>query len=91
MSRGYSTTHHTPRRHSSVTPYVLVVGGLVLFCLAVLAPVSDISAGLTLSSLTTSGTVPALDGRILVVSGGLLLVSAVSTLFGLVLLFIRLT
>ncbi|KAB1187614.1 MULTISPECIES: hypothetical protein [Haloferax] len=90
MSRGYSTTYHAPRRRSSFTPYVLVVGGLLLFCVAILAPVADLSAGLSVASLTTNAGAIALDGRTLVVSGGLLLISAVSTLFGLLLLLIRL-
>ncbi|KAB1198294.1 MULTISPECIES: hypothetical protein [Haloferax] len=90
MSRGYSTTPHTPRRHSAFTPYLLVVVGLVTFCLAVFAPIADLSAGPSLVNVATSGSTPMLDGRTLVVSGGLVLISTAATLFGLLLLLIRL-
>lgn len=90
MSRGYSSTPHAPRRRSGVTPYALVVVGLLTFCAAVLTPVADLTAGLSLVDVATSGASPTLDGRLLVVSGGLALVSAAATLFGVLLLLVRL-
>lgn len=89
MSRGYVSTSHT-RRRSAFTPYLLVVVGLLAFCAAILAPIADLSAGPSLVMLATSGATPALDGRTLVVSGGLALVSAMATLFGVLLLLVRL-
>ena len=90
MSRGYSPTPHSPRRHSSVTPYVLVVVGLLTFCAAVLTPIADLSTGASLVNVATSGTTPTFDGRLLVVSGGLALISVAATLFGVLLLLVRL-
>ncbi|WP_411964362.1 hypothetical protein [Haloferax sp. YSMS24] len=90
MSRGYSSTPHASRRRSGATPYALVVVGLLTFCAAVLTPVADLSAGLSLVDVATSGASPALDGRLLVVSGGLALVSVAATLFGVLLLLVRL-
>ncbi|WP_396611723.1 hypothetical protein ACH9L7_00095 [Haloferax sp. S1W] len=89
MSRGYSTPH-SPRRSSSLTPYVLVVAGLLAFCIALVGPALDLSSGLTVASIA-AGESLTFDGRLLVVSGGLLLVSAMSTLFGLALLLLRVT
>ncbi|WP_416840526.1 hypothetical protein [Haloferax sp. DFSO52] len=73
-----------------MTPYVLVVGGLLLFCAAILVPIAEYSASTSLVSVATSGSMPALDGRLLVVSGGLVIISAAATLFGVLLLLIRL-
>ncbi|ELZ78026.1 hypothetical protein KU306_01835 [Haloferax larsenii] len=87
MSRGYST-HSSPRHTSSLTPYVLVVAGLVTFCIALLGPIVDVSSGLSITNIA-AGEMIVLDGRLLVVSGGLLLISAMSTLFGVALLLLR--
>ncbi|ELZ82704.1 hypothetical protein C453_16503 [Haloferax elongans ATCC BAA-1513] len=88
MSRGYST-HSPPRSTNSLTPYVLVVAGLIAFCIALLGPVADVSSGLSITNIA-AGEMIVLDGRLLVVSGGLLLISAMSTLFGVALLLLRL-
>ncbi|WP_410766612.1 hypothetical protein [Haloferax sp. DFSO60] len=90
MSRGYST-HRPPRREFSLTPYVFVLVGALTFCLAVLGPVADLTTGLTLTDIATSGAPVSFDGAVLVMSGGLLFISGASTLFGVLLLFVRLS
>jgi hypothetical protein len=90
MSRGYSTHRHR-RREFSFTPYLLVLVGALTFCLAVLGPVADLTAGLTVTDIATSGAPISLSGSILVMSGGLLAISGASTLFGVLLLFVRLS
>ncbi|ADE03975.1 MULTISPECIES: hypothetical protein [Haloferax] len=90
MSRSYPASRHPTRRGPPFTPYALVVAGLVTFCIAVLAPVADLSAGLTVMNVAVSGATPAFDGGTLVLSGGLLLISAASTFFGVLLLLLRL-
>ncbi|ELZ96920.1 hypothetical protein C440_04063 [Haloferax mucosum ATCC BAA-1512] len=64
--------------------------GLTVFCLAVLAPASDFLSGLSVMNVAATGTSPTVGGNTLVMSGGLLLISVASTLFGFVLLLLRL-
>ncbi|WP_148415111.1 hypothetical protein [Haloferax sp. KTX1] len=92
MSRSYPVSRHTTRtrRSPSLTPYAFVVAGLLTFCVAVIAPVADLSAGMSVMNIAGGGTPPAFDGGTLVVSGGLLLVSVASTFFGVLLLLLRL-
>ncbi|MFC7202561.1 hypothetical protein ACFQJC_03480 [Haloferax namakaokahaiae] len=90
MSRGYSAHRH-PRREFSFTPYAFVLVGALTFCIAILGPVADLTAGLSLTSIATSGAPISFSGSVLVVSGGLLVISGASTLFGVLLLFVRLT
>ncbi|MFC7131009.1 hypothetical protein [Haloferax chudinovii] len=92
MSRSYPVNRHSarPRRRPAFTPYALVVAGLLTFCIAVIAPVADLSASMSVMNVAGGGSAPAFDGGTLVLSGGLLLVSAASTFFGLLLLLLRL-
>ncbi|WP_424006726.1 hypothetical protein [Haloferax denitrificans] len=92
MSRSYPVHRHSARtrRRPALTPYALVVAGLLTFCIAVVAPVADLSASISVMDIAGGGSAPAFDGGTLVLSGGLLLISAASTFFGVLLLLLRL-
>ena len=83
MSRGYPSKR---RRSSPLSAFALLVFGLLAFAAATLTPVQRMLS----SPVDTMSTgAPVLTGPVVVTSGGLLLISFVSIVLGLVLLTLR--
>ncbi|QCQ76535.1 hypothetical protein E6P09_00245 [Haloferax mediterranei ATCC 33500] len=64
--------------------------GAAAFCAAVLVLTFDILSGLSGMYIAAAGSIPGVNGQAIVISVGLLLLGVPSTLYGLVLLFLRL-
>lgn len=72
-----------------LTALALLFVGLLSLCLAILYPIRPLLDGSSASNLL-SGVIFTIPMESLIVAGGLLVVSAAATTYGLVLLFLRL-